>query len=169
MIRRTLDAIYDLAGAVAALFLILILVLIVAQVVTRLVGVSFPGGTDYAGYAMAAGSFFALAHTFRRGAHIRVELVLQRLSGGARRGAEIVALVIAAGLGWYFAWYAVKAVRISRLINDISQGQDATPLWIPQLAMAAGTILFAVALTDRLVEVLRGAPVDDPTRRPVEG
>jgi TRAP-type C4-dicarboxylate transport system permease small subunit len=167
MIRRTLDTLYDAAGAVAAVFLMAILVIIVAQIVTRLMGVPFPGATDYAGYCMAAASFFALAHTFRHGAHIRVELVLQGLSPRPRWIAEIAALAVASGLAWFFAWYAVKAVQISRLIHDISQGQDATPLWIPQLAMAAGTILFAIALTDRLVTVLLGGEVQ-PSEAPLQ-
>ena len=49
------------------------------------------------------------------------------------------------------AYYAIKATRFSFLLNDISQGQDATPLWIPQSAMAAGSVMFAIALLDNLV------------------
>jgi TRAP-type C4-dicarboxylate transport system permease small subunit len=40
--------------------------------------------------------------------------------------------------------------------NDISQGTDATPLWIPQLGMAVGCAIFAIALTEELVAVIRG-------------
>lgn len=156
--RRLLDRLYDLAGALAALALAFLLLIVLAQILLRLLAVPFPGGTEYAGYCMAAASFLALAHTFRRGAHIRVELLAQRLSGPRRRALEIAATTIAAGLAWHFAWFAVRAVRVSRLIGDVSQGQDATPLWIPQLAMAAGVILFAVALTDHLVGLLRGGP-----------
>ena len=158
MIRRFLDALYDAAGALAALALVALLLIILAQVATRSLGIPFPGGTEYAGYCMAAASFLALAHTFRRGAHIRVELLAQRLSRTRRRALEIGATAVAAGLAWYFAWFAVRAVRVTRLIGDVSQGQDATPLWIPQLAMAAGVILFAVALTDHLAGLVRGGP-----------
>ena len=45
---------------------------------------------------------------------------------------------------------------MSYQLNDISQGQDATPLWIPQLVMAIGGTLFALALVDRLVQVATG-------------
>ena len=37
---------------------------------------NFPGSTEYAGYAMAATSFFALAYTLTQGAHIRVSILL---------------------------------------------------------------------------------------------
>lgn len=157
MIRRALDFLYDLAGWLAALFMIAILVIIVAQIGARLLAIKFPGGTDYAGYCMAAASFLALAHTFRRGGHIRVELVLQRLSEPTRRRVGLVVLALGAALSWYFAWYAIRGVHFSWLLGDVSQGQDATPLWIPQSAMAVGVVLLAVALTDHLVRVLRGA------------
>jgi TRAP-type C4-dicarboxylate transport system permease small subunit len=167
-LRRGLDLLYDAAGVAAAVFLALILVIVLAQIVCRLVDVALPGATDLAGYCMAAASFLGFAHTFRRGAHIRVELVLQRLTGTRRRIAEAVSLLVATALAWYFCLFAIKAVRVSLLIHDISQGQDATPLWIPQLAMAAGTLVFAIALTDRLASVLMGASLERPVETPLQ-
>jgi TRAP-type C4-dicarboxylate transport system permease small subunit len=154
--RRLLDGLYAACGALAALFLVLILLVVLAAIVTRLAGVPFRGAADYAGYCMAAASFLALAYTFRQGAHIRVTLVIERLRGRARRIAELLATSVACGLGWYFAWYSFRLVRFSRLLGDVSQGQDATPLWLPQLAMVVGTLVLAVALSDHLVALLRG-------------
>ncbi len=154
-LRPWLDRLYDLSGAIAAFFLIAILTVICLQMIARWSGQQFPGSTDYAGYCMAAASFFALAHAFNRGAHIRVSLILSRL-GRWRRAGEIWCLGVAAVLACFFATYAVKAVQVSIKLNDISQGQDATPLWIPQLTMAFGTVLFAICLIDRFVQVLFG-------------
>ena len=102
---------------------------------------------------MAAASFFAFAHALNRGAHIRVSLLLSKL-GRYRRWAEVWCFGIASALGCYFAYFAIRAVYWSYKLNDISQGQDATPIWIPQLAMAAGTVLLALALVDNLVRIL---------------
>ncbi|MYJ86517.1 MAG: TRAP transporter small permease, partial [Rhodobacteraceae bacterium] len=33
-------------------------------------------------------------------------------------------------------------------------GQDATPIWIPQMSMAIGSVIFAIALFDNLVRVI---------------
>jgi hypothetical protein len=41
-------------------------------------------------------------------------------------------------------------------IDDISVGIDATPLWIPQIFMALGTIVFFIAFCDELVLELLG-------------
>jgi len=38
----------------------------------------------------------------------------------------------------------------------VSTASDATPLWLPQLSMAAGTLVLLVAFVDELALELRG-------------
>ena len=153
-LRRTLDFLYALSGVLAACSLVAILLLIVVQMLARWTGEVFSGAPDYAGYCMAAASFFAFAHALNRGAHIRVSILLNAVGPKTRRVLETWCFAIASGLGWYFTYYATKATYWSWKFNDISQGQDATALWIPQMSMVLGSIIFAIALTDHLVHVL---------------
>ncbi|MEO0387403.1 MAG: TRAP transporter small permease [Pseudomonadota bacterium] len=153
--RRALDALYLGAGVAAALCLIAILSLIVVQMVARWTGEVFPGAPDYAGYAMAAASFLAFANALNRGAHIRVSILLNALPPAARRWVEIWCFAIGTAIAWYFVWYGTKFVYWSWKFNDISQGQDKTPLWIPQSVMLLGAIILAIALTDNLVHLIR--------------
>lgn len=152
-IRRVLDATYDGAGVLAALCMVALLVVIVLQMAARWSSVSFPGSTQYAGYLMASASFLAFAHTLNRGAHIRVSLLLAAL-GDFRRPAEIWCMLVATAASCYLAYYAVKFVYWSHKLHDISQGQDATPLWIPQVPMAAGAVLLAVCFVDNLITLV---------------
>jgi TRAP-type C4-dicarboxylate transport system permease small subunit len=158
--RRTLDALYDGAAWVAALMLVGVLAMVLLSIVSRLLHFHVPGTDAYAGYFMAGAGFLALAHTLRRGEHIRVTLLIQALKGGARRAVEIWSLAIASALGAMFAFYAVRLAWQSHQFHDISTGNDATPLWIPQLAMAIGAVLFAVAILDEFVLVLRNRHID---------
>ena len=162
-LRRILDGLYLAGGLAGAAFLVAILILVVAQMAARWTGHVFPGGPDYAGYAMAGASFLALAHALNRGAHIRVTLVLNSL-GRWRHLAEIWCYGAATVTAVFFARYAVKTNIWSYRLNDVSQGQDATPLWIPQIAMSAGACLFALALADQFIRVLltRHGGVEDP-------
>lgn len=153
--RKFLDGLYLACGVIASLFLIAILSIIVLQMLARWTGNTFPGATDYAGYCMAAASFFAFAHTLNRGAHIRVSLLLNAVGPKAKHILEVWCFGIASALAWYFLYYAQKSTYWSWKFNDVSQGQDATPLWIPQLAMVFGAFIFAVALTDNLIQVVR--------------
>ena len=153
LIRRLLDGVYLAGGLVGAGFLCLILVIITVQMIARWSGHVVPGSTAYAGYCMAAASFFSLAYALNHGAHIRVTLLLTRL-GRYRRIAEIWCFSIAVFLSGYFCWHAWEAVGVSIAINDISQGQDATPLWIPQIAMGLGTTLLLIAFIDHLFRLI---------------
>ncbi len=150
-LRRALDALYDAAGVLAALFMVGILAMVLMGIGSRLTGWFVPGTDAYAGYCMAAAGFLALAHTFRHGEHIRVTLLLERAGAKSRRGLELWSLAAGTALATAFAFYSVKLAYQSWDFNDISTGNDATPLWIPQLAMAIGGVVLAVALADALV------------------
>lgn len=153
-LRRGLDALYLASGILAALCLIAILLLIVAQMVARWTGEIFPGAANYAGYAMAAASFFAFANALNRGAHIRVSLVLNAVPARFRWFMEIWCFGIASAVMWYFTYYAYWFTYWSWKFNEVSQAQDATPLWIPQSVMVIGGGILAISLTDHLVHVI---------------
>lgn len=152
-LRLFLDRLYKAGGVLAALCLIAILVLIVLQMVARWTGEVFSGAPDYAGYCMAAASFFAFAYALNYGAHIRVSIALNAM-GAKRWWGELWCFATGSVLATYFSWYAIKATYWSRMLNDISQGQDATPIWIPQLAMALGSVLLAVCFWDNLCRLI---------------
>ena len=153
-IRSVLDFIYLAAGVPAALCLIAILLLIVAQMVARWTGEIFPGAANYAGYCMAAASFFAFANALNRGAHIRVSILLNTVPKGARRLLEIWCFALGAAVAWYFTYYAYWFTFWSWKFNEVSQAQDATPMWIPQSVMVLGGAILAIALTDHLIHVI---------------
>ena len=166
--RTLLDGLYRFSGLAAALALMAILGIVTAQMVARWTGQIFPGGAQYAGYAMAATSFLAMADTFNHNAHIRVGLFVTK-AGRYRRALEIWCYTLAAATTLFLAWFAVDAVRVSARFNDISQGQDATPLWIPQTFMAIGAVLFAIAVIDHLTRiVLTEHPGIDPPDAPAD-
>ncbi len=128
-IWRILDRIYLGSGILAACFMMLILLLIVGQMIARWSNITFPGSTEYAGYAMAATSFFALAHTLTRGAHIRVSVLLN-MNDFLRYWLDAFAMLVAALTATYFARYAIKTNILSDLLNDRTQGQDFVPEWL---------------------------------------
>jgi TRAP-type C4-dicarboxylate transport system permease small subunit len=154
--RRVLDFLYDATAWLAALAMIGVLAMVLVAIVSRQLGYNAPGTDAYAGYSMAAAGFLALAHTLKRNEHIRVTLILGRLQGRARHGLEMWALSAGVLLGGLFAFYSVRLAWVSHAINDVSTGNDATPLWIPQIAMAVGTVVLLVALVDEWVLELRG-------------
>ncbi|WP_341917712.1 TRAP transporter small permease [Polaromonas sp. YR568] len=154
--RKLLDGIYDSAAALAALFMVGLLIMVLLSIVSRQLHFHVPGTDAYAGYLMAASGFLALAHTLKRGEHIRVTLLLNAIKGRWKKALELWALGLATLLALLFAAYSCKLAWQSRMFNDISTGSDATPLWIPQLAMALGAVILVVAFIDELVLEIQG-------------
>jgi TRAP-type C4-dicarboxylate transport system permease small subunit len=157
-VRRFLDRLYDAAAYLAALFLMGTLAMVLAGIFGRLFSFQVRGTDAYAGYFMAGAGFLALAHTLVRGEHIRVNLVLDLVGLRARRALERWALGAASVLAIVFAYFSVRLSWQSYVLHDISTGNDATPLWLPQLAMAVGTVIFAIAFVDEFVRELTGKP-----------
>jgi TRAP-type C4-dicarboxylate transport system permease small subunit len=150
-VRRALDLLYDAAAWAAAFFMVGVLLMVLASVLGRLLDFNLRGSDAYAGYCMAASAFLALAHTLKRGEHIRVNLFLERFGPRVSRALELWSHAAGSAFCVVLAVFCVRLVWQSYTFNDISQGNDATPLWIPQIAMAAGAIVLAVAIVDDFV------------------
>jgi TRAP-type C4-dicarboxylate transport system permease small subunit len=157
--RRALDTLYNAAAYLAALFLIGTLAMVLLGIFGRLFSFQVRGTDAYAGYFMAGAGFLALAHTLMRGEHIRVTLVLEHAGVTGKKWLERWSLAVAVVLSVAFAWFSVRLVWQSHAFHDISTGNDATPLWIPQLSMAIGNVVLAIAFIDQFIGELTGTRV----------
>lgn len=157
--RRNLNRLYDAAAWAAALMMIGTLLMVVLGMVDRYVTINFRGTDMYAGYFMASAGFLALAHTLKKNEHIRVTLLLNAVPPGAKRALELWSLTAAVLLSGLFCFYAIKLSYQSWDFHDISTGNDATPLWLPQIGMAAGALVLLIAFIDELVLEIRGQRV----------
>jgi TRAP-type C4-dicarboxylate transport system permease small subunit len=86
-------------------------------------------------------------------------LFLERFDGRFRRPLEIWSHAAGAFFCALLAIYSVRLAWQSHAFNDVSQGNDATPLWIPQLSMAAGAIVLCIAMVDDFIRLLRGRAI----------
>jgi TRAP-type C4-dicarboxylate transport system permease small subunit len=105
-LRRFLDRLYAASGALAAVCLASIAVVMLAQAGMREAGLLLRGADDIVAWLCAASAFLALGHTFRRGELVRVGLLIERLPSGLRRRVALAAL----GLTVAFCGYMVYAV-----------------------------------------------------------
>lgn len=152
-INRSLDRLYLWCGYAAAALLVLLGTLVVASIVTRLAGVYISGLGAYSGYAMAGASFLALAYTFSENGHIRVALVLGHVHGRTRFVIQLWCLAAASATCAYLAFYLVKMTLVSLELGEVSESADATPLWIPQLQAAVGSVILAVCVLHNLIRL----------------
>ncbi len=145
--RKFLDGLYLASGVLAATFMALIGLSILAQIAGRALNFTIDM-TELSGFFMAASTFLGLAYTFRHGGHIRIGLLVTRMAGARRKALELWCCGFGALLAGYLALQAVLFVLDSYEFNDISPGLMAVPFWIPQSGMAAGLVILAIALLD---------------------
>ena len=154
--RRFLDRLYDAAGYLAAFFIFAIFASMLATTTMRELGMRTGGWEDIVSWLTAAAAFLGLAHTFRFGDMVRVELLLSKMSPPRRRIFEIACLLIGSVFMAYLAYSATAYVYQSWLGGDVAGGLLVVPIWIPQASFVIGSWLFFIALVDELINVLRG-------------
>jgi TRAP-type C4-dicarboxylate transport system permease small subunit len=166
-----IDMLSRLDGWLGVLCLVALTTLMISEVVVRALSNVFesvpadiPVAWEYSSYLMAACFTFGAAMTLRAGGHIRVTLVLARVSPKGRRVMETVLAALGTFfcgfLTWamaYFTWRSFDAGQTS-----VSSG---TLVWIPQAFVTFGVILLTVQFAARFLQALFGLPLEDLNMR----
>ncbi len=154
--RRFLDRLYAASGALAAVCLAGIVVVMLAQAGMREIGMLLRGADDIVSWLCAATAFLALGHTFRRGELVRVGLLIERLAPGPRRAFALGALGLTVLFCGYMLYAAARFVYDSWRFEEVAQGLIQIPIWIPQTSFVAGAAILFVAVLDEFVVLMRG-------------
>jgi TRAP-type C4-dicarboxylate transport system permease small subunit len=156
MFTNLTSKLYRILMIGACIAMVMAFATIALGVVAREAAWNIQGLDAYAGYSIAAALFLALPATLKQGDHIRVTLLAQRLNASLHRALEHVCLIVGIVLSGYVAYFSCRLVWISWTTHDVSQGADATSLWIPQTFMAIGAIGFVISLIDAWLHHCRG-------------
>jgi len=155
-LRRFLDRLYAASGALGAVCLASIAVVMLAQAGMREAGLLFRGADDIVAWLCAASAFLALGHTFRRGELVRIGLVVDRLPPRTRRAVALAALGITVAFVAYMAYAVARFVFESWKFSEVAQGLIQIPIWIPQTSFVLGALVLLVAVLDEFVVLARG-------------
>lgn len=133
--------------------ILMIVILIVLEILVRsLVGRSTFITEEYSGYLLAWFAFLGMAETLRSDGHVRVSIVITRLGAKKRVMLEIVANAIGLAAFIYLAFYLGLVAFNSWKIGAQSIHLSQTPVFIPQLVPALGSILMAMQFFGQLIE-----------------
>jgi TRAP-type C4-dicarboxylate transport system permease small subunit len=144
---RLIEKLSHAGGIAAGVCILLMTALILLEVLVRTAaGTSILIAEEYSAYLLAAFGTLALAYTFKADGHIRVDLVLSKLS---RRGRGVVNLACTLIAFFIFVFAAYEAWGVfygSWLSQETSMYYSKTRLWLPQLPIVLGTGLMALQL-----------------------
>jgi TRAP-type C4-dicarboxylate transport system permease small subunit len=135
-------------GAISAVFgwmLIALSFLVASETIARKAfNFSFQGADELGGYVLAVGSALAFTIALVERAHIRIDLVHERLPAAVQAVLNWLAIVLLAGLGLFLAYYCWLVIRDTLAYGSTAATPWATPLIYPQAVWYAGLVIFAL-------------------------
>ena len=156
--RLTVRCTVWLSSALAALSLLLMVVIIVSGVAGRV----FLGSPlvanheELSGYLLVAFVFFGLPASFHSGVFVRVSAIFDKLARPSRRILTYGHVAVTAAYLITLAYFAWERTLMSKEFGSVSVGGSAMPIYVPQMAVAAGCTLFVVyVVAETITDLLR--------------
>lgn len=165
-LARAVQALAGLAMGLAAAGLLLSLALIGWAVVMRYVFNAAPVWVDeVVGFLLVGIVMLAAAQTFRRGEHIGVDLLVDRLGRTGRRWAQAWAALATLAITGVLIVNGWGTAMLARTLGLLTEGHLEWPTWWLMLLMPVGGVLLLLAALESLWRALAGAgpavPVDE--------
>ena len=140
-------------GAFAALGILAVLVLTAINVAGRyLFTAPLRGAEEMTGFLVVAIVMLGAAEAYRRGDHIRIDILTDKLGPRGVRWIDVLSHLAVALFAANLLRTGLHTVEFSHRFGAYSSGYLQIPMWIPQTALVAGgALLLAMALL-KLVE-----------------
>jgi TRAP-type C4-dicarboxylate transport system permease small subunit len=160
-----LDAVDRLSdwGAWASVACIVgILALIVGEVAARnLLNKSIDVAWEFSAFLMGAAFMLGAAYSLRTGAQIRVMVLLDHVPPLAQRALDLAATLCCVAVAGYLTCALGQLTWLSWVRDSHSEKASELPLWVAQLPLAVGALLFTLQSLARLARLARGEPGED--------
>ncbi len=109
---------------------------------------------EYSAYLYVVLVLFGLGYTLKEKGHIRIRIILSRLSDKNQKYLDLVVSIIALFICGFAFYYSILLVKDSYRLAMVSETPAKTPIWIPQLAMPVGFFVFGLQIGKRVYEII---------------
>ncbi len=159
LLGRVVQLLAGVAMGLAATSLLVALCLIGWAVVMRYVFNAAPVWVDeMVGFLLVAIVMLAAARTLRRGEHIGVDLLVDRLSVPARRWSQVWAALAVGSVAGVLIVNGWGTAKLARMLGLLTEGNLEWPTWMLMTLMPIGGALLLLAAVEMLWRALAGLP-----------
>lgn len=145
-------------------FLIVSLIVMVLvtfmQIVLRWFNVATVWAEEFSRYVMLYQVWVGASYAVHEDAHIRITALIGKLSGGRRRGMDLVVLTL-----WllFALWLTVEGCVLVGKIAAMGQVSSAMriPMTIPYASVPIGGAIMTIRLVQKIVECLRNTQEEE--------
>ena len=146
-IFNLLDKLTKMGAYLSAFLIVALVLLILTEIFIRsFFDLSTMIADEYSGYLYLASIFLALGYTFSKDAHIRINIITSRLSKKANNIFDILAAIITLIVLSFALYRTILFTYDSYSLEMLSENVSETPLYLTQLAMPFGIIIFMLAV-----------------------
>ncbi len=146
----------SLGAFIASLLLIVLTLLILIEISLRsFFNTSTMRSDEYSGYLYLALVCFGFGYTFFKDGHIRITVLTSRLKTKASSLVDIFAGIATLGVLFFALYRTVLLTWDSFQTGVVSEGVSATPIYLAQLSLPIGFVLFIIAVMAFIVERIK--------------
>jgi TRAP-type C4-dicarboxylate transport system permease small subunit len=140
-----MERVVGILSAVFGWMFLALSVLVAAETLSRkLLNFSFQGADELGGYALAVGSSLAFTVALVERAHIRIDLLHERLPVRMQAALNWISIVLMAALGLFLVRYGWLVIMDTLAYGSTAPTPWTTPLIWPQSAWYATLAVFAL-------------------------
>ncbi len=144
------DRTLDLLALLAVVLIIFIMLSVDTEVVTRYFwGRPITGTIEVMGYCLLFITFLGAAWGLREEVHVRMDVVLNRLSTGAQSLLNIITSILSAIICLIIVWYGVVVTWESYQINYRAATELETPEYLVLFIIPIGSFLLFIQFLRR--------------------
>ncbi len=158
MLGRLLGTAERALNLVAAGAILLVMVLVTTQIVARKLGQAIPGIYESAELLMVAIVFLGLAYTQSQHGHVRMELLVIRLSPRWRNTLEVFTLLLSLGLFVIITYKSWGNAYQSWQMKDVTMGLIDWPVWPAKILVPIGSGLLSLRFIAHLLRYVVPQP-----------
>lgn len=166
--ERAVIAVSRVFGIIAALAVVVMMLAIVLDVVTRWVtGASLPAMVEISETSLVVSIFLGLSWAAVTGAHVSVSLVTDRLGKVAGRVTALIAWMLCTVMAAWYTWGTAHRALSSIERNEIRMGLVHWPIWPLRWVIAVGFLILTLVCIANVLRIignkrLLGAADSDP-------
>jgi len=162
--RRAISGLNNVMGYASGIGMLVLGLILFYEVIMRYI---FNAPTSWAQevsiYLFMWTMFAGAAYTLEQGKHVRIDLLIYRLSPAARRRLEIFTGALGLIFSLVVTYQGYEMVMAAFKYHKLSATPLRFPMWIPQASLPVGFLLlsvqFAAGLMDKFSEIRRGVDV----------
>jgi TRAP-type C4-dicarboxylate transport system permease small subunit len=110
---------------------------------------------EYSGYLYLASIFLGLAYTFSKDGHIRINIITSKLSKNTNGFIDIIVSIITLAVLFFILYRTILFTYDSYDFEMLSEAVSETPLYLTQIVMPIGIILFILAVISFIIKRLK--------------